>query len=102
MAYAITPSLGVNITTANDGFVGALPYYDGNFTVPSPALGTMVKASDGHDYIYAQASGAVASNVAVTLTPDTWQFIAGSGFTAPTITGGMTTGQYAWIMRTAI
>jgi hypothetical protein len=101
MAFAITPSLGSNIS-ASDGFVGSLPYWDVNYSVPSPPLGTMFKASDGHDYIFAQASGAVASNVAVTLTEGTWQFIAGSGFTAPTITGGMTTGQYAWIMRTAI
>ncbi len=98
MAYHITPSLGININ-----YVGPLPWYDGNFSVPSPALGTVVKATDGHDYIWAKASAAVASNVAVVLTEPAMTVATGAGsWTSPTITGGVPIDNYAWFKRTAI
>lgn len=102
MAINITPSLGPNLST-NDGLVGTLPYWDSNSTVPSPALGTVVKGSDGHDYVFAQASAAVATNTVVILTEATWTFATGAGaWTAPTVTGGTPINQYAWLQRTLI
>ena len=102
MANSITPSLGANLST-NDGLVGTLPYYDGNFATISPALGTVVKGSDGHDYILAVASAAVATNTVVILTEPGMTFATGAGaWTAPTVTGGTPISQYAWLQKTAI
>ncbi len=102
MAISITPSLGANIST-NDGLVGVLPYWDVNYSVPSPALGTEVIGSDGHVYIYAQASAAVATNTVVILTEPAMTFATGAGaWTAPTVTGGTPINQYAWLQKTAI
>ena len=98
MAYHTTPSIGININ-----YVGTLPYYDGNSAVPSPALGTVVKATDGHDYIWAQASAAVASAAVVVLTEPAMTVATGAGaWTAPTIVGGVPINNYAWFKRTAI
>lgn len=102
MAIVTTPTLGVPISI-NDGMVGTTPYWDAGRPGVSPALGTMVKASDGHDYIYAQASAAVASNVAVVLTEPAMTFATGAGaWTSPLVTGGTPINGYAWIQRTAI
>jgi hypothetical protein len=98
MAYAITPSLGADINYLKL----AKPFYDANESVMSPALGTMVKGSDGHDYVLAQASGTVASGATVTLTEPAMTFATGTGWTAPTLTGGFVSGNYAWLKRTAI
>lgn len=104
MAINITPSLGAQLST-NDGLVGPLPYYDASFgrTVPSPALGSVVWGSDGHEYVYALASAAVASNAVVILTEPAMTFATGAGaWTAPTVTGGTPINQYAWLQKTAI
>jgi len=97
MVYPITPSLGINLA-----FVGTLPYNDSS--VPSPAIGTVVKATDGHDYMLAQASAAIASAAVVALTePAMTMATSASGqWTAPTITGGVPSGSYAWFKKTKI
>jgi hypothetical protein len=98
MAYSITPSLGADID-----YVGGVPYWDNANTKPSPAIGTVVKGSDGHDYVFAKASAAVASAAVVVLTEPAMTFATGSGaWTAPTITGGVPSGGYAWLQKTAI
>lgn len=98
MAFAITPSLGANIN-----YVGGIPFYDVNKSVPSPQLGSVVKGSDGHDYVFAQASAAVASAAVVILTEPAMTFATGAGaWTAPTITGGVPINGYAWLKKTAI
>lgn len=98
MAYSITPSLGIDLS-----YVGEKPYYDGNSSTPTPALGTVVKGSDGHDYVFAKASAAVASAAVVILTEPAMTFATGAGdWTAPTITGGVPSGEYAWLKKTAI
>lgn len=104
MAYGITPSLGQAISV-NGGLVGTLPYYDVGSarTVPSPALGTVFKANDGHDYIFAQASAAIASAAVCILTEPAMTMATGAGaWTAPTVTGGVPINQYAWFKKTAI
>lgn len=99
MAYAITPSLGADINYLKL----AKPFYDANESVMSPALGTVVKASDGHDYVLAQASGTVASGATVVLTEPAMTFATGAGaWTAPTLTGGFVSGNYAWLKKAAI
>jgi len=96
--YSITPSLGANVN-----YVGGVPYWDGSNSAPSPALGTVVKGSDGHDYVFAKASAAVASAATVILTEPAMTFATGAGaWTAPTITGGVPINQYAWLKKAAI
>lgn len=98
MAYSITTSLGEGIN-----YVGPLPYWDNGRATISPALGTVAKGNDGHDYVLAQASAAVASGATVVLTEPAFTFATGAGaWTAPVIVGGVPSGQYAWLRKTAI
>lgn len=63
MAFRTTPQLGPQI----DEVVTGLPYYDAHLGVgrpantgaPSPKLGTRETGSDGHDYIWVQASASI-------------------------------------------
>lgn len=101
MPIASTPSLGI-ATNVNNGFVGPLPYYDSGRSVPSPQLGSKVFAIDGHEYIWAQASAAIASAAVVVLTEPAMTMATGAGaWTAPTVTGGVPINQYAWFKKTA-
>lgn len=102
MPITSTPSLGSSINV-NGGLVGPIPYWDSGRTVPSPQLGTVMFAVDGHAYIFAQASAAIASNVVVALTEPamTMATNAGGAWTSPTVTGGVPSGQYAWFKKTA-
>src|SRR3569833_2668202 len=99
LAFLFSPSLGCDINYSKL----AKPFYDANAPGMSPALGTVVKASDGHDYVLAQASGTVASAATVVLTEPAMTFATGAGsWTAPTLTGGCVSGNYAWLKRAAI
>lgn len=94
MAYSITPSLGIDLS-----YVGP----DSDSTTLTPALGTVVKGSDGHNYIFAKASAAIASAAVCILTEPAMTMATGAGkWTAPTVTGGVPSGEYAWFMETAI
>lgn len=96
MVKHITPSLGMDLD-----YVGGKPYYDANSTTATPAVGTVVKADDGHDYIFATASAAVASGAVVILTEPAMTFATGAGaWTAPA--QAIASGDYAWLKRTAI
>jgi hypothetical protein len=102
MAFHITPSLGPTISI-NNGLVGTLGYWDAGRAVPSPQLGAVVKANDGHDYIFAQASAAIASGAVCVLTEPAMTMATGAGaWTAPTVTGGVPINNYAWFKKTAI
>lgn len=102
MAISITPSLGAGVSQ-NGGLVGALPWYDTGKATISPKLGTVVKGDDGHDYILAQASAAIASAAVCILTEPAMTMATGAGaWTAPTVTGGVPINQYAWFKKTAI
>lgn len=102
MPIVSTPSLGISVNV-NNGLVGTLGYWDSGRSVPSPQLGTLVQAVDGHTYIFAQASAAIASNVVVALTEPamTMATNAGGAWTSPTIVGGVPINQYAWFKKTA-
>lgn len=85
MAFRTTPQLGPQV---DDVFVG-LPYWDlhgsvGGLTEPSYKLGARETGSDGHVYIWVQASAAIAA----TATTGTQVAITEPAFTAATGTGG--------------
>lgn len=101
MPITSTPSLGSSINV-NAGLVGPIPYWDSGRAVPSPQLGTVMQAVDGHTYIFAQASAAIASAAVCILTEPAMTMATGAGaWTAPTVTGGVPINQYAWFKKTA-
>lgn len=103
MPIVSTPSLGISVNV-NNGLVGTLGYWDSGRSVPSPQLGTVVFAVDGHSYIFAQASAAIASGARATITEPAMTMatdVAGI-WQAPTVTGGTPINQYAWFKRFAI
>lgn len=101
MPVTSTPSLGSSVNV-NAGLVGTLGYWDAMSGKPSPQVGTKVFAVDGHEYIFAQASAAIASAAVCILTEPAMTMATGAGaWTAPTITGGVPINQYAWFKKTA-
>lgn len=101
MPITSTPSLGSSINV-NAGLVGANGYWDGANAVPSPQLGSKLTAVDGHEYILAKASAAIASAAVCILTEPAMTMATGAGaWTAPTITGGVPINQFAWFKKTA-
>lgn len=101
MPITSTPSLGSS-TNVNGGLVGTLPYYDSGRATPSPQLGSLMQAIDGHTYIFAQASAAIASAAVCILTEPAMTMATGAGaWTAPTVAGGVPINQYAWFKKTA-
>lgn len=67
------------------------------------ALGTVLTADDGHDYILAKASAAIASGAVCILTEPAMTMATGAGaWTAPTITGGVPVNATAWFKKTAL
>lgn len=75
MAYHITPSVGVDLDYNSTD----LPYNDRDSGAPTPALGTKVVGSDGHDYVFVQASAAVTAETAVIITEPAFTVAAGAG-----------------------
>lgn len=95
MPFNITPSLGTDLN-----YVGAKPFYDANFSVPSPKLGSKVVGDDGHDYVFVSASANIAANTAIIITEPAMTAAAGAGpfstqATAPT------SGQFFWARSNA-
>lgn len=86
MAFRITPSLGPEVDTVYNPGYWMRPSTDSNLTgaaKPSYQLGSKVVGSDGHDYIFVQASGNISAasgngtQVAITMPGGT--AAAGSG-----------------------
>lgn len=66
-------------------------------------LGTVLSGDDGHDYMLAKASAAIASAAVCILTEPAMTMATGAGaWTAPTIVGGVPSGATAWFKKTAI
>lgn len=101
MPVVSTPSLGQTLNV-NAGLVGPLGYWDvAGSGKPSPQLGATVMGVDGHEYIFAQASAAIASAAVCILTEPAMTMATGAGlWTAPTITGGVPINNYAWFKKT--
>ena len=91
MVKCITPVLGTNFAYNDVSVKRSVP------------LGTVVKGDDGHNYIFAQASAAIASAAVCILTEPAMTMATGAGaWTAPTVTGGVPSGNYAWFQHTTI
>jgi len=96
MAFAITPSLGF-LDTLSEPY----GYWDANLGKGSPQLGSVIQASDGHAYVQAQASAAVASAATVViLTEPAMTFATGAGAWT-TRTAAHAIGDRAWLQKTA-
>ena len=81
MAFRITPSLGPDVEQIGPH------YFDAGQPGASYQLGSKVVGSDGHDYVYVQASAAIAA----TPTTGTEITITEPAFTAATGAGGFFT-----------
>lgn len=79
--FRMNPSLGPNLwQVVRSGQV----YYDGAKQIASPQLGDRATGDDGFDYVWVQASGAIAAAAA----PGTQVSIALPALTAATGAGG--------------
>ena len=90
--FTITPSAGADIRTTYDKIE------------PGSAinLGTVQKAKDGHDYVFAQnGSAQIAANTDVVLTEATWTVAAGAG-AWQTQDFAVPANHYAWFKRKAM
>lgn len=96
MPYQITPSLGIELE-----YVGGLPYYDNGRSTPSPALGSKVVGTDGHEYVFVQASANVAAATAVIVTEPAMTIAAGAGPYSTQTGRAVLSGQYSWVRSNA-
>lgn len=110
MAYRTTPQLGPQL---DDVFTG-VPYWDMGLGIgtpangggPSPALGTRETGSDGHDYIWVQASDNIAAasgnGTQVTVDEPAFTAEAGSGgwYAPPGV--AIVDEQYFWARKGAL
>lgn len=65
-------------------------------------LGTIVTGVDGHEYIYAQASGSIANNAVCALTENTMTMAADAGGEWTNTSGALVAGNRAYFKRTDI
>lgn len=96
MAFAITPSLGVNTN-----YVGGLPFYDPNSAVPSPQLGSKIVGNDGHEYVFVRATANIAAATAVIITEPAMTAAGGAGTYSTQAGLPVTNGQYFWARSNA-
>lgn len=88
MPFAVSPIVGLRFTEVNPSTNGV-------------ALGTVVTADDGHDYIFAKASGAIAGSAVCILTEPAMTMATGAG--AWTNQGtALVLNDKAWFKKTAI
>jgi hypothetical protein len=99
--FRTTPQLGPNLYQTVGG---TSVWYDPK-NIVSPKVGTRETGDDGHDYVFVQASAAVAAaaapGTAVTITEPAFTAATGAGgFTAPV--AGVASGGYFWARKTAL
>ena len=71
--------------------------------VKQPPLGTVVVGADGHDYVYAQATGVVAIGpTVVVLTEPAMTVATGAGAWTYTGTVALAAADRAWFKKTTI
>ena len=80
MAFRITPSLGPDVEQVGNPF-----YWQMDEDVPSYQLGSVVRGSDGHEYVFVEAGAAFDADDVVTVNLSTWVATANAGgsFEAP-------------------
>lgn len=88
MPYPITPFVGMKPGEKND-------------QASKVKLGTTFTADDGHVYIYAKASAAIAASTVSVLTEPAMTMAGGAGdWTSPAF--ALANGDEAWFKKTAI
>lgn len=92
--FTVDQKLGVDLTNT----VLATDVTAGNAR-PAVAIGTLVNATNGKTYVYAQAGGAITASTAVcTVNAATFQATnSGGAYTSPATT--MATGDYGWFSK---
>lgn len=97
MAFTITPSLVPGLNKKGPF------YYDTNSGKQSPALGTTVKGSDGHDYTLIKAGGTFAANADIGITETTWTTATGTTHKVPAdLTGGVVVNDIFWARKATL
>lgn len=99
--FRTTPQLGPNFTQV---LASGQVWYDPK-NIPSPKVGTRETGDDGHEYIFVQASAAIAAaaspGTAVTITEPAFTAASGAGgFNAPI--AGVANGAYFWARKAAL
>jgi hypothetical protein len=101
MVASVTPILGFAPTLSD-----AAGYWDaGRLTaagvqINTPALGTTIFADDGHQYVYAKATAAVAAvDTVCILTEPAMTFATGAGLWR-TKAANQAIGDVAWLQKT--
>lgn len=103
MVFRNTPQLGPQL---DEVFTGLPGYEAPGITDPSPQLLTRETGSDGHDYIWVQASANISSatgnGTQVTIDESEGEAASGSGgwYAPPGV--AITSGQYFWARKGAI
>jgi hypothetical protein len=93
MPLQITPSTGVSVGQVFNSL---------NPTKQAP-IGTVIKYDDGHDYVFATASAAIAAGpTVVILTEPAFTMATGAGAWTYTGTVALAIGDKAWFRKTAI
>lgn len=88
MAFSVTPTAGLRLDEVNSDQSGV-------------ALGTVVFADDGHEWIYAQASAGIADDAVVILTEPAMTVATGAGAWTNR-NGTLVSGDETWLQKTAI
>ena len=94
MPVIITPSLGAKVGEVYNSTTGQI--------AKRAPLGTTCKYDDGHDYIMAQASGAVAAGATVILTEPAMTFATGAGAWTYPGTVALVAGDQTMLRKAAI
>lgn len=68
---------------------------------PTFAPGTIVLGSDGHDYVYAKATDAIADDAVCTLAEPELTMSTGAGDWT-NVNGALVANDYTWFKKTAI
>lgn len=104
--FRTNPSLGPNLWQVVRASAAGASWYDPKGIV-SPKVGDTAKGDDGHDYVFVQATGAIAAAGApgtqVTITEPAMTAAAGAGgFYAPNntvMTTALASGDYFWARK---
>jgi hypothetical protein len=98
MAYSITPTAGIDLTS-----VQVTTPNSANVQIPTfGPLGAEVFGSDGKIYVFAKANASIPASTAVcTVDPATFLVTAtGGAYTSPAV--ALSSGNYAWFAKASV
>lgn len=87
------------MVSLNQNAVGVA--FDRVETSPTIAVGTVVRGSDAHDWIYAMATGAIADDAVTVLTEPAMTMATGAGDWTNR-NGTLAANDYTWFQKTAV